>query len=148
MVINRKSAEKSKEEILREEIRSIRGHYLRILQWSIGLLITATTTLYYIRHLMLDSMIKRGAIHSAVPTLPIFLHLVGTIYLFIIATLFFFLSYSLAIKYRRYQNQLIDCCKSGIRESPISNAWWLTALFYYTFPIFDLLTRVYLSISL
>jgi len=137
------NTKKLKEEMLREEIRSIRGHYISTIQWAFGLLITSSTTLFIMRYLTLNTLKQQHSIPGDFDILPWPYYLTGTFSMTLLATIFYWLTHNLAIKYESYHNQLLKCCPSGVAEANLPTLWWKFPIYYYIFPIIDLLNRHY-----
>lgn len=137
---------KQKEEILREEIRSIRDIYVKIFQWSVLILISTTAGITYSRRGIVEILQRLKAGHYAIKpielTLPILYFIFGNIMLLLITLLLFYASNIIKNNYINYVDQLSETNLSGITDLHYSKLWWNISLLYFIFPIADLINIV------
>lgn len=98
------------EKLLREEIRSIRELWMRILQWGITV-ITGPSTIYA-RRSVKDDLVASAVLKIGEP-LPLKVYLIGTAFLFLLAYIFYKLADTAANRYRVYVGQLVQFKTSG-----------------------------------
>ena len=138
---------KSKEEFLSEELRAVADFATRHFQWGVTLLISVQTALFFVRRDVLNGLIDGGIIPKG-SELPIPRYVIGTLFLFVVATILSMVGARHAKQYRHYKMQLAESRQSGIVDLPIKHtARWMYAL-YYIFPIIDVLYRLYVDIRL
>ena len=140
------SAVLPKETILREEIRDLRKVLLKTMQWGVTLLASLETVIFFIRqsalkHYILLHKIPEGA------SLPFSMHIIGTIFLLIVAYICQQTTSLIARRYIVYMKQLMKLPERLDIEEPaldISMKWKSRVLFY-VFPAFDILLYLYIS---
>jgi hypothetical protein len=139
---------KSKEELLREEVRAAQDLLFRINQWAITVILSLQTAIYFVRRDILAEYITRGITKPGEP-LPWNRYLVGTFGLLIVASIFSFMTFIVSRRYRDYREQLAEGSESGIRDWPVNRyARWTVVGLYYIFPLLDLLIRLYITIEI
>jgi hypothetical protein len=132
---------KSREEILREEIRALRDVGLRLCEWGITLLATLETALWFVRQELRTTMIATGMLDKASP-LPWELYLLGTIFLFLVSGIFIMLMMGVSVTSRGYRRQLVKRIESGIKELPLRKSSRRALVFMFLIiPIVDLCFR-------
>ena len=75
------TVEKSKEGLLREELRAIADTSLKLMQWGVTLLVSVETALFFIRRDVLASEIQSGRLKLG-DELPAYRYYMGTGFLF------------------------------------------------------------------
>ena len=139
---------KSKEELLREEIRASQDLLFRLIQWAITVMVSVQTALYFIRKDIVAGYVAQGLLKPGAP-LPWGRHIVGTLGLIIIASIFSFMTFVGVHRYRDYKDQLIEANESGIRETPRNKfSRWSIIILYFIFPLLDILIKIYFSIEI
>lgn len=150
---------KSKEEVLRDEIRSLRDLLFRIIQWGVSVLVAVQTALFFVRKEVVKSLIDRE-VSPTVTTKEAFEHLVqahqlsnggylpwqryllGTGFLFAVALIFSALTIYGSKQYRHYRQQLIANLESGVTPPELHKTpRRLIVTMYMFFPAFDVLVR-------
>lgn len=136
---------KFREEQLRKEIRAGRKQMLTLQRWGVGVLVVASGFFCTIRHQILDHLIQ---IHSLPPTatLPAARWFVGSVFLTIIATLFWLLNKYITRRHVAYRRQLLDSSLSysGIIEGPTGGKInHLPVYLFFAFPVFDVALYFY-----
>lgn len=136
-----------REDVLRVEIRNLRGTLLRVNQWGVTVLASIQTVLYFIRRDVLEHL---HAEKSNVLWLPRINYLMGTLFLFVVATLFCVISFRPSIRLRGYRDELKRFGVSGIAEREIHPVWARIVNFslFYAFPFFDIVLRVFLNFNI
>ena len=120
------------EKLLREEIRSIRELWMRILQWGISVITGASTIIFYARRSVKDDLVASAVLKIGEP-LPLKVYLIGTAFLFLLAYIFYKLADTAANRYRVYVGQLVQFKTSGIVEpTPTGRSVWLGWVFLYS----------------
>jgi hypothetical protein len=138
-----RAAGSSAELILREEIRSIRELWMRILQWGITVITGAGTVVFYARRAIRQDMVDSHVLKLGEP-LPFKVYIIGTVFLLLLAFIFTELSKLASSRYRSYVGQLPQINKSGIYDLPgTGKSVWILPWLFYIFPAFDLLLRIY-----
>jgi hypothetical protein len=135
-----------KEQMLREEIRSLQVIQIRVMQWGVTCLVSVQTALFFIRR---DIATSYGDGKAGVLQIPIQRYLVGTFFLALLAAIAVRISLYVSTRMAHYRNQLGERSESGIVEMPPRKGVrrWIFCL-YFVFPILDLLFRVYLRIGI
>jgi hypothetical protein len=132
----------SAESTLREEIRSIRELWMRILQWGITVITGASTITFYARRSIKEDLVASKILNLGDP-LPLKTYFIGTVFLLLLAYIFFKLSDTAGHRYRTYVGQLPQLNSTGIVEpTAAGRSVWLSWIFF-VFPMFDILLRIY-----
>ena len=135
----------SPEEILREEVRSLRDLNFKMMQWGVSLLATLETALYFVRRESKESLVEAGRLKLG-DTLPAPIYYVGTVAQFLVAFLFLYLSLRVSGVARHYRKQLPGKLQSGILElEPRTKTYSFLLLLavYLLIPVFDFLKKSY-----
>lgn len=141
------AAKPNREVVLREEIRSLREMWTRVLQWGITVMTGAGSIVFYARRAIKEDLVLAGVLKVAQP-LPMPVHLVGTAFLFMLALIFSLITITISWRFLRYFNQLLinstAADASGVHDDAprISFVWFAPGLFFL-FPLFDLFLRMY-----
>jgi hypothetical protein len=137
---------KSKEEMLREEVRFYLDEMVKLMQWGVTLMVSMQTALFFLRRGMLESYIDAGFLRRG-DNLPWGRYLIGTAFLFLAAVVVYELSKRGTEQYRHYKKQLVESSRSGIDDQATrgTSAW--INLLYFAFPIFDIAIRLYVQIT-
>jgi|SRR5450631_3358170 hypothetical protein len=131
------------EQILREEIRSIREMYFRMIQWGVTVLTAGLTIVFYGRRAFRDDFVDAGALKVG-QQLPFKYYIVGTIFLAMIAFIFSVLTITAIKRLASYRRQLNQLSAPTIVEPPASRfTRWLFPVLFFLFPAFDLAVRIY-----
>ncbi|MHB8270305.1 hypothetical protein [Bradyrhizobium sp.] len=131
------------EAILREEIRALRELWMRILQWGVTVMIAAGSIIFYARRAIKEDFTVAGKLKLGEP-LPLTHHLIGTVFLILLAYVFSVLSGLASRRYRSYFDQLIRKSTSGVDDIIASgHSRWIIPWIFWLFPLFDILLRVY-----
>jgi hypothetical protein len=131
------------EQILREEVRSIRDLTFRMIQWGVAVLTATLTILFYGRRAFRDDFVASHVLKEG-QQLPLEYYLIGTVFLAMIAGIFSFLTYLAQSRTAFYRRQIPAISTSGIVDpNPQPRARLWLALLYFLFPAFDLLVRFY-----
>lgn len=141
---------KTKEVVLREEIRAITDALMRVIEWGTGTLAAANVSLFFVR----NDLVKRLVAISGIPKdspLPLARYFVGTFFLGILAFIFTRTYLVAARRYISYRQQLYDMRNeddySGIVEIPPRNLQVSTAILFWAFPAFDIFMRIFISVT-
>jgi hypothetical protein len=152
----------TKEEILREETRSLRDLNFRMVQWGVSVLVALQTGLFFVRKEIISNLIdrevtpgeaKRVAVESLVHSgklakggvLSLKTYLVGTTFLLAVACIFIALTLYVSTRHRFYRDELKGCKEAlvGSPEPYTPIRWILMGMFFF-FPLFDLVARCFL----
>lgn len=142
---------KSKEELLREELRAVADVLMKLLQWGITLMVSLETALFFIRREVLLGEIQSGRLKPGEELQP-YRYYMGTAFLCFVA--FVMISFTLynSARYRHYRSQLSQVGDSGITDyvpprfvRPLIRV--LIVLLYVAFPIIDILVRVIIEVK-
>lgn len=138
---------KTKEQILRDEIRALRETGLKLIQWGVTVQITLLTAFYYVRKDIHERLVELHKIPDNLLFLPWSRYLVGTFILFFIGLVFGVLTFMFTNRYKNYRSQLAENLQSGIKEKAFyESGRWLVILLYLAFPVLDILIRVAVQI--
>ena len=153
---------KSPEELIREEIQSLRDLMLRLIQWGVSILVALQTALYFVRRDVIKSLIDREltstttmgqAVDKLVQAgkldagalLPWRRYIAGTYFLLFVALIFAGITIYGSMQYRHYKQQLAQHVSSGITDVQVYKMpRWLILLVFLFFPLFDVLVRLLL----
>ncbi len=137
---------KSKEEIIREEMRDIGNFMLKLCQWAVTTLIALQTAIFFLRSAALDRMLLNGQVPKGAP-LPWNVYLMGTFILSVVASLFSGMIILMGNNYRHYHALLIKNNESGLEVPPITNKGRFYVLgIFFIFPAMDILIRMYIQL--
>lgn len=145
-------AEIVRERTLRDEIRHLHLIYMRIMHWGVTVEASAQMLLYFVRREATDLLQEQGKLAAGMP-LPLNRYLLGTGFLFVLALVFFGMSYAVTTRLTYYREQL--CPNSdvptpcGIYEmGPRKHFRYMALSLYFVFPLFDIAVRMYLHLSM
>ena len=132
------------EELLRTEIRHSADVILKLVQWGVTLQVAVATIIFYGRR-----EIKADLATLHIPTgalLPWEIHLIGTLFLVMLASMFTVL---LLLTQRRrvfYRTKLYELDDKLIKEGrPTTYTNWIYPPMFWSFPAVDLIIRVYFA---
>jgi len=131
-----------KERILRKEIRALHIAGMQIMQWGVTVLVSLQTALFFVRRDIISEYVSRGLLHSGEP-LPWHRYIIGSVFLFVLATILARMSHRTSQRLYHYRKQLLECLPSGIEE--IGRFPELRALavgVYFVFPLLDIFLRL------
>jgi len=153
---------KSTEEMLREEIQSLRDVLFRLVQWGVSVLVALQTALYFVRRDVIKSLIDRElapnvTMKQAVETLvkaeklaaeallPWWRYIAGTCFLLFVSLVFAGVTIYGTKQYRHARSELAKHVTSGITPPQTSNVpLMLIVLMFLFFPLFDVFVRLLL----
>jgi len=140
---------KIREKWLREELRANRTLLLGLLQWGVTVLAAVETSLYYVRRDATKHLIDLGQLKPEQP-LPLLRWGLGTVFLTILAYIFFRLTDYVVQRHGFYRDQLITMSPSysGIQEQ--SRGGRINTIHHYIFflfPAFDVVLWVYFYVG-
>ena len=143
---------KSDREILIEEVRSARDTVIRVCQWGITVLLSLQIATYYIRNGLVERLVQSGELSQGA-LMPLDRYLIGTFFLCFIATIFTILTSWAGKRIGFFSDQLIELDNNNQNPKikwpkPLRKARWLMRLLFFSFPVVDLLIRVYITIEL
>ena len=131
------------ESILREEVRSIRELWMRMLQWGVTVMIAAGSVIFYARRAIKEDFVAAGTLKHGAP-LPLNVYLIGTAFLILLALVFTVLSGLASRRYRSYFDQLVRHSTSGVDDIiATGHSRWIMPFIFWLFPVFDVLLRIY-----
>jgi hypothetical protein len=137
----------NKEDMIRAELRSLRDLQFRTLEWGITVMVSLSTAIWHFRAQTLTSLIQTGQL-PAHASLPWDRYLVGTSSLLSVALIFTVIGRSIRLTAQHYRSQLAEGCDSGIRDLRLRRAPLnLFTLVAFFFPLADVLSRIYVSVS-
>jgi len=141
-----------REEILWEELRSIRDLLFRILQWGVTVLASLQTALFFLRKEIKDSMVGSNQLKMGEP-LPLERYLVGTIILCVVSVICCYLVYRVSCYYRNARKQLIkentESFYYEIKQVSINNKTRYAIFFVFlAFPILDIGLRIWVQLHI
>lgn len=139
---------KEKHKLLWEEIRYLRDTSLKLLQWGATFLATLQTAFFFIRKDVYEKMVETGELTKG-QYIPWERYLIGTFFLFLVATVFAYLLIIVGNRYRKFRQQLVDTNIYKIDLGEIRKSTRYVVLFvFYVFPIVDVLIRLYIKVEL
>lgn len=140
------TVKKTKDQILREEIRHVRDLILRLIQWGVTVLIAIMTATYYIRKDILYRLMETEKLPKNTVFLPWGIYGIGTIFLTIVAIIFSLITFVSINRFNNYKNQLLNMKNLDIIEKPSSTIAIIFIIFlYFLFPIIDICVRFYFT---
>jgi hypothetical protein len=137
-----------KEQYLREEVRAIQAHIVNLLRWGVTVLVSMQTVLFFVRRDVATTM-AANPITANVMQIPLRRYLLGTLFLMLLAVIFYRLTMYALTRLAHYRAQLMIDAVSGIQDLPgrPGAQKWIFFL-YFVFPLTDLLFRAYLTFGL
>ena len=109
---------KEKEKILWEELRNIREIALKMLQWGVTVMATLQTAIFFFRKDLYERMIAAGKLTNG-EYIPWDRYLIGTFYLFVVASIFGYLLIMVGNRYRKIRAQLVATNCFGIEHGDV-----------------------------
>ncbi len=138
---------KSKEELLREEVRFYMDLVQKMMQWGITLMVSLQTALFFLRRELVDRMVTSGELQKG-EQLPYWRYLAGTAFLLLAALIVSAINKRTVEQYRNYKSQLLMCSESGITDLPLAGVGSRLKYLFFAFPVFDLLIRLYFTVQI
>jgi hypothetical protein len=133
---------KSKEELLREEVRFWMDITIKMMQWGLTLMATLQTAIVFLRREFLNTYIATGLLKPG-EELPYKRYLMGTVFLGVAALILWALTNRSNQQYRHYKVQLIRSSESGIDDKPPSGIGKYLMYLFFAFPVLDLIFKVW-----
>ncbi|MEY2487720.1 MAG: hypothetical protein QOH39_3368 [Verrucomicrobiota bacterium] len=139
---------KTKEEIIRDEIRSFRQIAFDLCKWGVSVLAALQAAIFLIRKEVYDYLTTHGELDPKLyHYLPWDRYLIGTGALFMVASIFFIFTVILGRRYRFYHQLLEQHAESGLPIPKVRGIGrFLMATLYFTFPALDVAVRLYIRI--
>ena len=136
-----------KEKILWDEIRNIREIALKLLQWGVTVLTALQTAIFFFRKDLYQRMIDSQEITRG-HYIPWNRYLIGTVYLFFVATIFSYILVMVGNRYGKIRSQLVETNCYGIQHGDANKVVrYAVLMVFYAFPILDIVIRLYVSID-
>jgi len=136
-----------KQKVLWEEFRNSRDMALKIMQWGVTVLVTLQTAIAFFRKDLFERMFASGELLKG-QYIPWNRYLLGTIFLFIVASIFTYILFMVGNRYKKTRAQLIKNNIYDIEFGEVGrSARYVILLLFYIFPIVDLLLRLYVKIE-
>ena len=135
---------KSKEEMLRDEVRFWVDQMQKYMQWGLTMMISLQTAIFFVRRDLVQSYVDAGILRKGAE-LPLFRYLIGSI--FLVGCAFVISKYynRSAVQYRHYKDQLVKNAESGIDDKATTGmSRWMGYLFF-AFPVYDVLVRIWID---
>ena len=138
-----------REEILWEEMRSVRDLIFRTLQWGVTVLASLQTAIFFLRKEVKDAMVNSIPSQlKATESLPIERYLVGTTILGLVSLICCYIVSLYGNRYRAITKQLRDSNCFGISyEAPRKTARYAVFLVFIAFPLLDIAIRLWVHID-
>ena len=137
---------KEKEKILWEELRNIREIALKMLQWGVTVIATLQTAIFFFRKDLYERMMAVGKLANG-EYIPWDRYLIGTFYLFVVASIFAYLLIMVGNRYRKIRSQLVQTNSFGIEHGDVKKSVrWVVVLLFYVFPLLDIAVRLYIKV--
>jgi hypothetical protein len=137
---------KSKEEMLREEVRFYSDMMQKYLQWGLTVMVSVQTAIFFVRRDLVQTYIDAGVIKKG-QELPYYRYIVGTIFILGCALVLSKFNARVANQYRHYKRQLVSAADSGIDDQPITGMSKWGGYLFFAFPIYDILVRLWVEIK-
>jgi hypothetical protein len=132
---------KEKEQLLWEELRSIRDIALKMLQWGVTALASLQTALFFLRKDVYERMLLLKELLPG-QHLPWAMYLRGTLFLLMVAVIFSYLLFLTGNRYRKIRAQLVKLNVYQIEHGQASkSARWVVLFVYFAFPVLDVIIR-------
>ena len=133
---------KTKEDWLRQELRSSRTLMTSLMQWGVAVLAAVESNLYYVRMSVMRHLFDADRL-KVDELLPFPRWLIGTLFLSLLAYIFSQYTKRTVLHHLAYRKQLLSMTPSysGIEE-PIPTGGHINRIHYYlyfAFPLFDIL---------
>jgi hypothetical protein len=133
-----------REELLRLEIRHCADVMLRLVQWGVTLQIAVATITFYARREIKADLATLH--HSQTSLLPWDIHIIGTLFLAMLAAMFTLILWLAQKRRMMYRWRLYDLSDKLIDESrPTKHGNWIYPVMFWSFPLVDILIRAYYS---
>lgn len=137
--------QREKEKLLWEELRDLRDVALRLLQWGVTVLASLQTAIFFLRKDVYERMLASKEL-TPDHHLPWNRYLVGTVFLFILASIFTYLLILVGNRYRKLREQLVATNLYQIEHGDAKkSARWVTVLVFFIFPLLDVFVRFYFN---
>jgi hypothetical protein len=135
---------KSKEEMLRDEVRFWADQMQKYMQWGLTVMVSLQTAIFFVRRDLVQTYVDAGILSKG-SELPLYRYLVGSIFLLGCAVVISKYYRRSAEQYRHYKGQLLTSAESGIDDkSTTGMARWMGYL-YFVFPVYDILVRIWVE---
>ena len=140
----------TKEQILREEMRSLADRLVATYQWGVTVLISTETAIFFLRKDIYERMLANGQLTKN-EYIPWDRYLIGTGVLLVLALIFFGLTRIIRERYKFYLKVLQD--KHTIPDAlPTPPLPGLARLFgmvlFFVFPLMEIAIRITLKLQL
>jgi hypothetical protein len=140
----------SNEEVIREELRAIVGNFMDAWRAGVALLSSMSLAIFYIRRQVYEQMLETGELNRG-QYLPWDRYILGTLFLLVVASMFYGICRILGNRYRWYADLLNKECDNPIALPPVSPAGLGRKLFFgvfFIFPLFDFALRVWIRLEI
>lgn len=132
-----------KEQTLRSEIQHCRELVISIMRWGVTVLIGMETSLWFMRMHVTEHLAKLDNL-QADETIPFVRWLFGTVFMLIVACVFYAITRYVGLKLRDYRRQLLDMkgeSITGIEEVQGASSTLRFTIYglYFIFPLIDLI---------
>ena len=134
---------RDKEEIIHDEMQSLRANGFTLIRWGVGLLAFMELALAVIRRSGYASLVAEKHLEAG-HWLPFGRHALGTILLLVVATIFSAITIVESRRFRFYSNLLRNDQSAVSVPNDVAGADGLIVAMYAAFPIIDLLLWPYL----
>lgn len=136
---------KSKEEMIMDELRSLRETSVQLSQWGVAVLVAMQTAIYFVRKDVWQTLLDKKLLGAGQP-LPMQNYRLGTIGLLMVATIFSILTLLISRNAVHYRKQLLEDKTCLLTHRPLTRhyvAMGLICILYFLFPILDYILRIY-----
>jgi hypothetical protein len=147
MADNTVAGGKSKEQMLREEVRFYVDIVQKYMQWGLTLLVTLQTAIFFVRRDLAQTYVDAGILRKG-QELPYYRYLIGTFFLLLLAFILWRFTNRATEQYRHYKTQLVASADSGINDQSTSGVSNWARYLYFAFPVYDLAVRLWVDLSL
>ena len=135
-----------REELLWEELRSVRDLLFRTLQWGVTVLASLQTAIFFLLREVRETMVTSGQL-KATDSLPIERYLVGTLLLCVVTVICCYLVALSGNRYRKTREQLVETNYYGIKHGEVQKvARYAVFVVFCAFPLLDIVIRMWVHV--
>lgn len=137
---------KSKEEMLRDEVRFYADLMQKYMQWGLTVMVTLQTAIFFVRRDLVQTYVDAQILQKG-QELPYYRYGVGTIFLCLTAFVLQKFTARIIVQYRFYKKQLVESAESGIKDNATTGVSSWGNYLFFAFPLYDLAVRIWVDFS-
>ena len=138
---------KSKEEMLREEVRFWADMLQKYMQWALPVMISLQTAIFFVRRDLVQTYVDAGLLKKG-QELMYSRYFIGTGFLLLCSAVLWKFSSRVNVQYRNYKDQLSQGTESGIKDNPTTGISGWVRYLYFAFPAFDIFVRIWIDLEI